>query len=184
MRKTGLLILAAPLALGYRMPAPRMGLFDGAKEAFSAKAEKPLVAADRVTPFDRWLGLDKELVEAEEPEKGVTFIDPNKADSYVTVSLVKPMGIAFIENEGESGGICIDDILEEGSAKMSDIPLLTGDQLVAVDSTLLLGADFDTALDAIKVSTSAIVKLVFFRGPASFLYGPTAPAAEWYASLL
>jgi len=156
-----------------------MGLFDGVN-----KAEKPPVSADRVTPFDRWLGLDKELVAAEEPEKGITFIDPNNADNYMGVTLAKPMGIAFVENEGGCGGICIDDILDEGSAKSSSVPLLTGDQLVAVDTTLVLGVDFDTALDAIKGSAGDSVKLTFFRGPTTFLYGPTAPAADWYTSTL
>lgn len=97
---------------GLRVGVVRMGLFDGAKEAFSTNADKPLVAADRVTPFDRWLGLDKELVEAEAPEQ-VSFIDPTDAANYVSLQLAKPMGIAFIENEGDTGGICIDEILAE-----------------------------------------------------------------------
>ncbi|KAL3912026.1 MAG: hypothetical protein SGPRY_008477 [Prymnesium sp.] len=118
---------------GLRVGVVRMGLFDGAKEAFSTNADKPLVAADRVTPFDRWLGLDKELVEAEAPEQ-VSFIDPTDAANYVSLQLAKPMGIAFIENEGDTGGICIDEILAEGSAASSDVPLQTGDQLVAVNS--------------------------------------------------
>ena len=46
--------------------------------------------------------------------------------------------------------------------------------------TLVLGADFDTALDAIKGSAGETCKLVFFRGPTQFLYGPTAPGADWY----
>ena len=49
--------------------------------------------------------------------------------------------------------------------------------------TLVLGADFDTALDTIK-GAGDTVKLTFFRGPTSFLYGPTAPTADWYASNL
>ncbi|KAL1508132.1 hypothetical protein AB1Y20_007720 [Prymnesium parvum] len=175
------LLIAA--SLGFRLPAVRMGLFDGAKEAFSTNAEKPLVAADRVTPFDKWLGLDKALVEAERPEQ-VTFIDPNKPENYLSLELSKPMGIAFIENEGDCGGICVEGVLEEGSASSSSVPLQEGDQLVAVNSVLVLGNDFDSALDTIKNTEGETVKLTFFRGPTSFLYGPTAPSAEWYASVL
>lgn len=35
-----------------------MGLLDGVKNAWDQGAKKPMVAADRVTPFDRWLGND------------------------------------------------------------------------------------------------------------------------------
>jgi len=178
-------VLLAPTVAAWRVPPPRMGLLDGVKDAFATtSSEKPPVAADRVTPFDRWLGLDKDLEEAEDTTKQVTFIDPNNVENYVSTSLAKPMGIAFTENEGECGGICIDEVLEEGSAASSSTPLLAGDQLVAVDSALVLGASFDDALDAIKGSASATVKLTFFRGPTSFLYGPTTPPAEWFASSL
>jgi len=180
--RLAILSLATP-ALCFRAPAPRMGLFDGAKEAFGAK-DKPLVAADRVTPFDRWLGLDKELVAAEEPVKGVTYVDPNSVSSYIVAELTKPMGIAFVENDVGCGGVYVDDVLSEGSAAACATKVLMGDQLVAVDSTLVLGADFDTALDAIKASASDTTKLTFFRGPTTFLYGPTAPTPEWYAENL
>ena len=53
-----------------------MGLFDGVKDAFGG--DKPVVAADRVTPFDRWMGLDKALIEAEnQVDESATYIDPN-----------------------------------------------------------------------------------------------------------
>jgi len=178
MRSLLLLALSAPAALCLRVPAPRMGIFDGAKNAFTS--DKPIVAADRVTPFDRWLGLDAELTKAEEPDKTAQFIDPRQASNYVSSALPKPMGIAFVENDGDSGGVYIDEILEQGSAAASMVPLVKGDQLVAVDNTLVLGADFDTALDAIKGSGGDTVKLTFFRGPTTFLYGPTAPPPEWY----
>ena len=49
-----------------RAAVSRMGLFDGVQKAFGSPAgEKPIPAADRVTPFDRWLGLDASLVEEE-----------------------------------------------------------------------------------------------------------------------
>ena len=202
MQRSGLLLLAssAPLASAYGALAPipsvqqqsrsavlsvQMGLFDGVKDAFSGGAgDKPLVAADRVTPFDRWMGLDKALVEAEAPDESAAYIDPTDAANYFMVTLPKPMGIAFVENDGECGGVYIDQVLEEGSASSSSTKLEKGDQLVGVDTTVLHGSDFDTALDAIKASEGETTKLTFFRGPTAFLYGPTAASSEFYADLL
>jgi len=165
--------------------AVRMGLFDGVKNAFgTAGGEKPLVAADRVTPFDRWLGLDKALIEQEEPDQSAAYIDPNDATNYFSVELSKPMGIAFVENDGECGGVYIDEVLSEGSAASATAPLQRGDQLVGVDATPVIGNDFDTALDVIKGTSGDTTKLTFFRGPTAFLYGPTAPKEEWYKESL
>ena len=98
--------LPAPAARGCRRGAsPSMGLFDGAKDVFAG--DKPIVAADRVTPFDRWLGLDKDLVKADAPKASAVFIDPTDASNYFSVELAKPMGIAFVENDGGSGGIYV-----------------------------------------------------------------------------
>lgn len=177
-----LLALSSPV-LCLRTPTPRMGVFDGAKNAFGA-ADKPLVAADRVTPFDRWLGLDKELVAAEEPDKTKVYVDPNSATNYISAALAKPMGIAFVENDGECGGVYVEDVLAEGSAAACATKIMAGDQLVAVDANLVLGADFDSALDAIKASSGETTKLTFFRGPTTFLYGPTQATPEWYAENL
>ena len=106
-----LALAAAPSAAAYvgglSMPqsttssraAVRLGLFDGVKDAFGASgAEKPLVAADRVTPFDRWMGLDKALVDEETPDETAAYIDPTDKTNYFSVMLPKPMGIAFVEN--------------------------------------------------------------------------------------
>jgi len=165
--------------------AVRMGLFDGMKNVFgTAGGEKPLVAADRVTPFDRWMGLDKALIEQEEPDQSAAYIDPNDATNYFSVELPKPMGIAFVENEGECGGVYIDEVLSEGSAASAASPLQRGDQLVGVDVTPVIGNDFDTALDVIKAASGDMTKLTFFRGPTAFLYGPTAPKEEWYKESL
>ena len=153
------------------------GLFDGVKDAFSAggAGDKPLVAADRVTPFDRWMGLDKALVDAQnDVDESAAYIDPNDPANYFSVSLPKPMGIAFVENEGESGGVYVDQVLFEGSASSEKAPLVKGDQLVGVDASPVLGNDFDAAIDTIKASEGEKTKLTFFRGPTAFLYGPSA----------
>ena len=80
------------------------------------------------------------------------------------------MGIAFVENDGDCGGVVVDDVLADGSAA-ADGRVGSKDQLVGVDAALVLGADFDTALDAIKSSEGSTTKLTFFRGPTAFLYG-------------
>ena len=37
-------------------------------------------------------------------------------------------------------------------------------------------------LGMIGASQAEKTKLVFYRGPTTFLYGPTQPADEWYVS--
>ena len=173
----------SPRPTQQRAAVHSMGLFDGVKDAFGG--DKPLVAADRVTPFDRWMGLDKALVEAESAvDESATYIDPNDPNNYFDVALPKPMGIAFVENDGEAGGVYVDQVLAEGSASSEGAPLAKGDQLVGVDTQVVVGSDFDAALDAIKAAAGARTTLTFFRGPTAFLYGPTAPSEEWYAALL
>jgi len=160
-----------------------MGLFDGVKDAFG-QGDKPIPAADRVTPFDRWLGLDTALVEEEGPDQSAAYIDPNDTSNYFSVTLGKPMGIAFVENDSGCGGVYVDEVLAEGAAASSSAPLLKGDQLVGVDTTPVAGLGFDDALDAIKGASGDTTKLTFFRGPTAFLYGPTKPSAEWYSESL
>ena len=160
----------------------RMGLFDGVKDAFG-QGDKPIPAADRVTPFDKWLGLDASLVEEEAPDQSAAYIDPNDVENYFSVSLAKPMGIAFVQND-DGSGVYVDEVLADGSASTASKKLERGDQLVGVGSLVVAGASFDEALDAIKASSSETTKLTFFRGPTAFLYGPTAPAIEWYTETL
>merc|ERR1719247_3603720 len=76
----------SPSRTAVRTTSPVCGLFDGVKDAFGG--DKPLVAADRVTPFDRWMGLDKALVEAENTvDESAVYIDPNNAENYFSVEL-------------------------------------------------------------------------------------------------
>merc|ERR1719399_1071823 len=108
-----------------------MGLFDGVKDAFTTGNDKPIVSEDRVTPFDRWLGLDKDLTAPEQKTESVTYVDPGDVQNYLTVSLSKPMGLAFVENAGECGGVYIDEVLESGTGASASPSILSGDQLVA-----------------------------------------------------
>mmetsp|Transcript_25091 Transcript_25091/g.84125 ORF Transcript_25091/g.84125 Transcript_25091/m.84125 type:complete len:201 (-) Transcript_25091:213-815(-) len=154
--------------------ALRAGLFDGVKDAF----KNPVAPQgdDRVTPIDRWLGIDKDLT-VERPKK--TFVDPQDGANYFSVALSKPMGIRFLENEGDCGGIVVEGVLPEGSASSTKADITPGDQLVAVGDKLVMGLDFDTALSAIQDASDEKVQLVFFRGSQDFLYGPTQPSEAW-----
>lgn len=166
----------------HRSSAATMGFLDGVKDAFGSGGDKPLVTEDRVTPFDRWLGLDKDLVEGPQVDETASYIDPLDVSNYAAYDLAKPMGIAFVENEGECGGVFVEEVLESGSA--NGVGVAARDQLVAVDGTLVMGLEFDAALDAIKGSETETTKLTFFRGPTAFLYGPTKPDEEWYKTNL
>ena len=170
-------------ATSSRAAVVSMGLFDGVKDAFGSGGDKPMVAADRVTPFDRWMGLDKALMDGDNAvDESATYVDPNDPTNYFLVSLPKPMGIAFVENDNNIGGVYVDAILPEGSAASEKTPLNQGDQLVGVDGTVVAGLDFDSALDAIRASDTPLTKLTFFRGPTVFLYGPSARARQAAAS--
>lgn len=156
--------------------AIRAGLFDGVKDAF-ANPSAPQ-DADRVTPIDRWLGIDKDLTS---PKMQKTFVDPQDAANYRSIALPKPMGIKFLEN-GNTGGIVVEGVLPEGSAASTSADIVPGDQLVAVGDDLVMGLDFDAALGAIQNAEGEQIKLTFFRGADEFLYGPTSPDAEWLRS--
>ena len=59
----------------------------------------------------------------------------------------------------------VDDVLDSGSAFGAVPALERRDQLVMVDSILVLGADFDTAIGAIKVrkTSTFIVHTAFAK---------------------
>lgn len=134
MQRVLAVLAAAPHATGYtlfapscasaRACSPMMGLFDGVKDAFG-QGDKPIPAADRVTLFDRWLGLDKALVEEEGPDQSAAYIDPNDVNNYFSVSLPKPMGIAFVENDGDNSGVYVDEVEHSACQTFELLPHLT-----------------------------------------------------------
>ncbi|KAL3784192.1 hypothetical protein HJC23_001391 [Cyclotella cryptica] len=161
--------------------ALKMGLFDGVKEAFGADGMGAL-DGDRETPIDRWMGWNTKkddgqssVVGSKAPQDFVDSMDPK---NYVTTSLAKPMGIVFEENDSKVGGIFVLEINPDSNAE-SDGTIRPGDQLVAVGTKKVSGLQFEEALGAIIESTEEKVKLVFFRGPAKFLYGPAGASQEW-----
>jgi len=106
------------------------------------------------------------------------FIDSMDEKNYISVNLPKPMGIVFEENDSEFGGIFVLEITE-GSNAETDGTLRPGDQLVAVGTKKVSGLSFEEALGAIIDSKDEKTKLVFFRGPSKFLYGPAGASAAW-----
>jgi len=158
-----------------------MGLFDGVKEAFGADGMGEL-DSERETPIDRWMGWNAKSdkpAEAVGSKAPVNFVDSMDGSNYVTVTLSKPMGIVFEENDVEFGGIFVLDLSEGGVAE-TDGAVHRGDQLISVGNDKVSGLQFEDALGKI-IDTGAEerVKLVFFRGPAKFLYGPAGASQEW-----
>jgi len=165
----------------------KMGLFDGVKDAFSAPAlETSKLDADRETPIDRWMGWnvksEDEMVAggAAAPKD---FVDSMDTANYVTVALKKPMGIVFEENDEEFGGIFVLSLTEGGIAAENG-SIQPGDQLVAVGENKVGGLAFDDALGAIIDSQAEETKLVFFRGSAKNLYGPTGASQDWLTEFI
>ena len=106
------------------------------------------------------------------------FVDSMDVKNYIGVSLAKPMGIVFEENDSEFGGIFVQSVSEDGAAAKCGL-LKTGDQLVAVGTKNVAGLDFDDALAAIIESESEFTNLSLFRGTAKQFYGPTGPSKDW-----
>ncbi|EED93594.1 predicted protein [Thalassiosira pseudonana CCMP1335] len=158
-----------------------MGLFDGVKEAFGADGMGEL-DGDRETPIDRWMGWNAKGGEEQKVAVGsktpTDFVDSMDTKNYITVSLPKPMGIVFEENDSSYGGIFALEI-SDGSSAAKDGTIKPGDQLVAVGEKKVSGLQFEDALGAIIESESDKTKLVFFRGKAEFLYGVAGASQEW-----
>ena len=143
-------LVAPPTQTGTPLTV-RHGIFDGVKEAFSQ--ETTILDEDRVTPFDRWLGIDVRSDESQGQAEAFAvpddFVDSMDESNYVFVDLPKPMGIVFEENDPGTGGVFVASLAEGGAAE-ADASLKAGDQLVAVAGTTVKGADFDACLGAIR----------------------------------
>lgn len=106
------------------------------------------------------------------------YVDSMDAVNYVTVTLTKPMGIVFEENDADYGGIFVHSLKENGIAAENG-SIRAGDQLVAVNDRKVSGQPFDDALGAITETTGDALQLLFFRGTAVQFYGPTGASQDW-----
>ena len=104
------------------------------------------------------------------------YVDSMDPTNYVTIELVKPMGIVFEENDEEYGGIFVQSLKEDSAAAAV---LQSGDQLVGVNTFKVSSLVFDDALSAIVESTGETTKLILFRGTAKQFYGPTGASQAW-----
>jgi hypothetical protein len=158
------------------------GLFDGVKDAFTQPPSS--LGSERETPIDRWMGWS--VTPDNEPKEVAAapadFIDSMDEKNYVGVSLKKPMGIVFEENDSEFGGIFVQSITEDGSAAKDGV-VQPGDQLVTVGTKDVSGLDFEDALAAIIECEGDSTSLSMFRGSAKLFYGPTGPSKAWLADL-
>jgi PDZ domain len=68
------------------------------------------------------------------------------SNSNFDVTLTKPMGIVFEENDEKFGGIYVKEIKSDSAAAASG-SLKAGDQLVEVDGTSVKGASFDRCVE-------------------------------------
>ena len=84
------------------------------------------------------------------------------ARTEVRVSLPKPMGLIFEENDPKLGGIYVCEIAEEGSAAAAG-KLMEGDQLLSVNGQKATGLGFDACMDMLKAADDQ-VDLTFVRG--------------------
>jgi len=156
------------------------GLFDGVKDAFTQPPSS--LDAERETPIDRWMGWSVVSEnEAKDTAAPVDFVDSMDEKNYLGVSLAKPMGIVFEENDSEYGGIFVQSVTEDGAAAKNGL-LQPGDQLVTVGTKNVSGLDFDDALAAIIEAEGEFTGLSLFRGSAKQLYGPTGPSKDWLVS--
>uniref|UniRef100_A0A6U1TN17 PDZ domain-containing protein n=1 Tax=Trieres chinensis TaxID=1514140 RepID=A0A6U1TN17_TRICV len=164
-----------------RGTALQMGLFDGVKEAFSAPAlERSEIDSERETPIDRWMGwsVKTEDEKVADQTAAANFIDSMDPTNYVSVTLTKPMGIVFEENDEKYGGIFVFELKEGGAADQNG-SVKPGDQLISVGTNKVSGLPFDDALGVIVDSDESSPKLLLFRGSADDFYGPTGASQEW-----
>jgi len=83
------------------------------------------------------------------------------------VSVQKPLGVVFSDNEDPYFGLVVEDLEPDMSG--SKAGLRVGDQLIAVNGESVVGEDFDYVMDFLK-SSSGTLKLQLYRGTVRTLY--------------
>uniref|UniRef100_A0A7S2V295 peptidylprolyl isomerase n=1 Tax=Fibrocapsa japonica TaxID=94617 RepID=A0A7S2V295_9STRA len=89
---------------------------------------------------------------------------------FLDITIPKPMGILFEENDSNFGGLYINSINEDGAAAKTE--LKAGDQLVEVQGEDVKGYTFDKAMDALVAGPAEGTQIKIFRGDAAELYNP------------
>jgi hypothetical protein len=89
-----------------------------------------------------------------------------RVDSY-SVRVPKPLGVIFGENEEPYFGLVVDDVAEGYNGGKAG--LRVGDQLLAVDGIVVVGKDFDSAMDLLQQGSGSL-ELTLYRGPVRQLF--------------
>mmetsp|Transcript_47257 Transcript_47257/g.110527 ORF Transcript_47257/g.110527 Transcript_47257/m.110527 type:complete len:235 (+) Transcript_47257:29-733(+) len=135
-----------------------------------------VTAAQRVTPIDRLMGWDKGIIASRDDLD--PFMDSCDEMNYVTVSVNKPLGLEFLENEvEEGGGVMIGKVEPQSNADQTGL-LRSGYHLVFVNGMPVHGLSFDAALQPI-IDAEGAVRLTFFMGEAEYFYGEWRPEKDW-----
>eukprot|EP00931_Biecheleriopsis_adriatica_P115860 TRINITY_DN91611_c0_g1_i1.p1 TRINITY_DN91611_c0_g1~~TRINITY_DN91611_c0_g1_i1.p1 ORF type:complete len:460 (+),score=91.06 TRINITY_DN91611_c0_g1_i1:13-1392(+) len=111
------------------------------------------------------------------------FVDATEESNYVTVSLEKPLGIRFAENENNVGcGVEIFDIQPGSNAERSE-HLQSGYQLIVAGGVPVHGLPLEDAIKPIQDGKERI-QLTFFKGGAELFYGLLGPSSSWLSTFL
>ena len=89
-----------------------------------------------------------------------------RVDSY-SVSVPKPLGVIFGENDEPYFGLVVDDVAEGYNGGKAG--LRVGDQLLAVNGIVVVGKDFGSVMETLQ-NESGNLELTLHRGPVRQLF--------------
>lgn len=101
------------------------------------------------------------------PLFGISYSYDDISDVGYAVSVAKPLGIVFGENENPFGGLVVDDV--EPGMNGGSAGLRVGDQLLAVNGKSMVGASFDSVMSDL-VASEGDLELQLYRGSIRSLY--------------
>ena len=101
------------------------------------------------------------------PLFGISYSYDDIADVGYAVSVAKPLGVVFGENENPFGGLVVDDV--EPGMNGGSAGLRVGDQLLAVNGKSMVGASFDSVMSDL-VASDGDLELQLYRGSIRSLY--------------
>jgi hypothetical protein len=87
-------------------------------------------------------------------------------DVGFSVTVKKPLGIVFGENPAPYLGLMVDDV--EPGLNGGAVGIKVGDQLLSINSRVVIGNDFESTMDVLRTADS--LELLLFRGPVRTLY--------------
>lgn len=107
--------------------------------------------------------------------QAMTYDDMITRVDHYEVKIPKPLGVVFGENPDPFFGLVVDDVSEGLNGGRAG--LRVGDQLLAVNQQVVVGKDFDSAMNVLQ-SEPKVLSLMMYRGPASQLFTVLANQLE------